>query len=99
MNISNFRIFISLFLIFMIGLTTLSFFLRKKPILKMINLAFIYILIIIFLLYLIVIKKCGDVLFPVCIVIFLNFLLTFITGIGILDNMLNKDEVNNGQSN
>ena len=42
-----------------------SFLLKKEPILKMINLGFVYILSIIFMMYLIVIKKAEDFLFPV----------------------------------
>lgn len=92
MIILNFRIIISLILIFMIGVATLSFFLRKKPIMKMANLAFVYLLTISFLMYLIIIKNLEDILFPIFIIIFINFLLTFLTGVSILNNLLNNEE-------
>lgn len=40
------------------------------------------------MMYLIVMKKAEDVLFPVFIVIFINFLLNFLTGISILGGVL-----------
>lgn len=81
----------------MIGISALSFFLRKSPILKMTNLAFVYLLSITFLVYSIIIKNAEDTLFPIFIIIFINFLLTFLTGVSILNNLLNngeKDEFN-----
>ena len=92
MTILNFRIIISLVLVFMIGVASLSFFLKKKPIIKMVNLAFVYLLTIAFLMYLIVIKNAEDILFPIFIIIFINFLLTFLTGVSILNNILNSEE-------
>lgn len=94
MSILNFRIIISLILVFMIGVATLSFFLRKKPIVKMVNLAFVYLLTITFLMYLIIIKNSEDILFPIFIIIFINFLLTFLTGVSILNNLINNGEEN-----
>ena len=90
MTILNFRIFLSLSLIFLMGASGLAFFLRKKPISKMINLAFLYISNITFLLYMIVIKNLEDALFPIFIILFIDFLMTFATGIGILNNLLNN---------
>ncbi len=94
MTILNFRIIISLVLVFMIGIAALSFFLRKRPIIKMVNLAFVYLLTITFLMYLIIIKNSEDILFPIFIIIFINFLLTFLTGVSILNNILNNGEEN-----
>lgn len=91
MSILDFRIFTSLFLVLIIGITTLSFFLRKKPIIKMINLAFIYTLSIIFLMYLLIIKNSEDTLFPIFIIIFINFILTFLTGVSIVKNLMKED--------
>ncbi len=78
----------------MIGIAALSFFLRKRPIIKMVNLAFVYLLTITFLMYLIIIKNSEDILFPIFIIIFINFLLTFLTGVSILNNILNNGEEN-----
>lgn len=75
----------------MICVATVAFLLRKKPILKMVNLGFIYILSIMFMMYLIIIKQSEDVLFPTFIVIFINFLLTFLTGASILGSLLEED--------
>lgn len=88
MSILLFRIIVSSLLLAMIFFAVISFVLKKEPIVKMINLGFIYILSIIFMMYLIVIKKAEDVLFPVFVVIFINFLLNFLTGISILGGVL-----------
>ena len=88
MSILLFRIIVSSLLLVMIFFAIVSFLLRKQPIIKMINLGFVYILSIIFMMYLIVMKKAEDVLFPVFIVIFINFLLNFLTGISILGGVL-----------
>ena len=92
MTILDFRIIIVFSMFVMIGISTLVFFLRKNPIIKMINLAFTYLLIISFLIYLITIKQSEDILFNVCIIIFLSFILTFLTGIGVVNNVLNDGE-------
>ncbi len=92
MTILDFRIIIVFAMLVMIGISTLVFFLRKNPIIKMINLAFTYLLIISFLIYLITIKQSEDILFNVCIIIFLSFILTFLTGIGVVNNVLNDGE-------
>lgn len=92
MTILDFRIILSLILVFMIGVAMLCFFIRKNPIMKIINLAFAYILSIIFLLYILIIKSSEDILFPIFIIIFINFLLTFITGVSILNNLLNSGD-------
>lgn len=88
MSILLFRIIVSSLLLAMIFFAVISFVLKKEPIVKMINLGFVYILSIIFMMYLIVIKKAEDVLFPVFVVIFINFLLNFLTGISILGSVL-----------
>jgi len=89
MNILSFRIFISLLLIVMMFFKTASFFLHKKPISKMADLASIYLLNATFLLYMIVIKNLENTFFSIFIIIFIDFLVTFATGIGILNNILN----------
>jgi len=94
MIILNFRIIISLILVFMIGVAAVSFFLREKPVMKMVNLAFVYLLTVAFLMYLIIIKNSEDLLFPIFIIIFINFLLTFLTGVSILNNLINAKEKN-----
>jgi hypothetical protein len=93
MTILNFRILVSCCLIFMICIATIAFILRRKPILKMVNLSFIYILSTMFMIYLVVIKQSENVLFPVFIIIFINFLITFLTGASILSNLLKKEEL------
>ena len=92
MNILIFRVIISSSLLAMIFIAIASFLLKKEPILKMINLGFVYILSIIFMMYLIVIKKAEDFLFPVFIIIFINFLLNFLTGIAILGDLLKNKQ-------
>lgn len=89
-NILNFRVLISLVLVAIVCITMLSFYLRKNLILKMSDLAFVYISTIIFLMYLIVIKKVEDTLFPILIIIFIDLLLTFLAGIAILNNLLKR---------
>ena len=92
MNILIFRVIISSSLLAMIFLAVTSFLLKKEPILKMINLGFIYVLSIIFMMYLIIIKKAEDILFPIFIIIFINFLLNFLTGISILGGLLKNND-------
>ena len=92
MTILNFRIIVLLVMLCTIAISTLMFFLRKNPVIKMINLAFTYLLIIAFFVYLITVKQFEDILFPVCIIIFMSFILTFLTGISVVNNLLNKDE-------
>ncbi|HSQ97531.1 MAG TPA: hypothetical protein VLL98_02310 [Rickettsiales bacterium] len=91
MSILSFRIIISCCLILMICIATIAFLLRRKPILKMVNLGFVYLLSTIFMMYLIIIKQAEDILFPTFIIIFINFLLTFLTGASILGNLLKED--------
>ena len=98
MTILDFRVIISLLMLMMIATSTIAFFLRKRPIVKMINLAFTYILIIAFLIYLITIKKAEDILFPVCIIVFISFVLTFLTGVSVVNNLMNNGD-NNNESN
>ena len=66
----------------------LVFFLREKPIRKLMDLSFVYLLLITFITYILVIKNFESVLFPIFIIIFINFLLTLITGISIVNNLL-----------
>ncbi len=91
MNIMDFRIFVSLCLLFVIGVAMIVFFVREKPIKKMMNLSFVYLLLITFIIYILVIKNFETILFPIFIIIFINFLLTLITGISIVNNLLVKN--------
>ncbi len=88
MNIFNFRIIILLCILTVIGISMLVFFLREKPIRKLMDLSFVYLLLITFITYILVIKNFESVLFPIFIIIFINFLLTLITGISIVNNLL-----------
>lgn len=88
MNIFNFRIIILLCILTVIGISMLVFFLREKPIRKLMDLSFVYLLLITFIMYILVIKNFESVLFPIFIIIFINFLLTLITGISIVNNLL-----------
>ncbi|MDD2840313.1 MAG: hypothetical protein PHY80_04290 [Rickettsiales bacterium] len=90
MTILGFRIIISCCLILMICVATIAFLLRKKPILKMVNLGFVYILSTIFMMYLIIIRQSEDILFPTFIIIFINFVMTFLTGTSILGGLLKE---------
>lgn len=74
----------------MICVATIAFLLRKKPILKMVNLGFVYILSTIFMMYLIIIRQSEDILFPTFIIIFINFVMTFLTGTSILGGLLKE---------
>ena len=88
MNIFNFRIIILLCILTVIGISMLVFFLREKPIRKLMDLSFVYLLLITFITYILVIKNFESILFPIFIIIFINFLLTLITGISIVNNLL-----------
>ena len=101
MNILEFRVFILLCLLAMIGISLLVFFVREKPIRKMMDLSFTYLLLITFIVYILVIKNFETILFPIFIIIFINFLLTLITGISIVNNLLinNKVKENNNIEN
>ena len=88
MNILEFRIFILLCLLAMAGISLLVFFIREKPIRKMMDLSFTYLLLITFIVYILVIKNFEAILFPIFIIIFINFLLTLTTGISIVNNLL-----------
>lgn len=96
MTILDFRIIVSFIMLLIIAISMIIFFLRKRPILKMINLAFVYILIMAFFVYIITIKQAEEILFPICIIIFISFVLTFLTGVGIVDNLLNNRNDKNG---
>lgn len=93
MNIFEFRIFILLCLLIMIGISLVLFFIREKPIRKMMDLSFLYLLLITFIIYILEIKNFETILFPIFIIIFINFLLTLITGISIINNLLSKNTV------
>ena len=94
MNILNFRIIISLVLILMLCVSLLTFYLRKNIILKMIDLAVVYIIMMVFLLYLIIIKGIEEILFSILIIIFINLIVTFVTGIMILKSLLKSNAEN-----
>ena len=93
MNILEFRIFILLCLLAMAGISLLVFFVREKPIRKMMDLSFTYLLLITFIVYILVIKNFEAILFPIFIIIFINFLLTLTTGISIVNNLLVNNKV------
>lgn len=93
MNILDFRIFILLCLLAMAGISLLVFFVREKPIRKMMDLSFTYLLLITFIVYILVIKNFEAILFPIFIIIFINFLLTLTTGISIVNNLLVNNKV------
>ena len=93
MNILEFRIFILLCLLAMAGISLLVFFIREKPIRKMMDLSFTYLLLITFIVYILVIKNFEAILFPIFIIIFINFLLTLTTGISIVNNLLVNNKV------
>ena len=91
MNILNLIIIISLLLILVLFILMITFYFRKNIILKMVDLCYIYMITIVFLMYFIVIKNSEDILFPIFIIIFIDLLLTFLTGIVILHNMLKNE--------
>lgn len=89
--IFNIRLSILIFLIFIILIGVFSFVVRVSPVKKLMTLAFLYNSVLIYLIYEIKLNKIESEIFSLVTSCFITFLLTMITGIGIVNNLLRRD--------
>lgn len=90
--IYNLQFDLTTFVLVVIIMATFAFMGRRSPTRQLLALGFVFGMILVFFLHLMAYAGMEQELMPVLIVFFMTFLLTFLSGVGIVKNLLENEK-------